>query len=103
VFKKHNLFGSKERKRQKKLTRKKKRVRREYHLIKYHLERIFPFENLEVDTKEILDKRTLPEEVYEYFLLRSDFIPKYQEKKIIRKGHPENNPFVERSHQTDDF
>jgi transposase len=162
---------------EKKLTRKKKRVRREYHLVKYHLERILPFENLEVDTKEILDKRTLPKEVYEY-LLRSDFIPKYQwtviepvtrirflawsyskdwscgqvflkmvvwwlrvfgfkkkiilwsdggtefqasmrgafekaneyffeplgiERRIIRKGHPEDNSFVERSHQTDDF
>ncbi len=25
------------------------------------------------------------------------------ERKIIRKGHPEDNPFVERSHQTDDY
>jgi hypothetical protein len=24
-------------------------------------------------------------------------------RKIIRKGHPEDNPFVERSHQTDDY
>jgi transposase len=62
---------------QKGLVRKKKRVRREYHLVKYHLEKIFSFENLEVDTKEILDKRTLPKEIYEY-LLGSDFIPKYQ-------------------------
>jgi len=162
---------------EKRLTRKKKRVKREYHLIKYQWERILPFENLEIDTKEILDKRTLPKDVYEY-LLKSDFIPKYQwtaiepktrirllswsfnkdwscgqvflkmvvwwlrlfgfrkkiilwsdggtefqasmrkaferanecffeplgiERKIIRKGHPEDNPFVERSHQTDDF
>ncbi|MCD6539709.1 MAG: integrase core domain-containing protein, partial [Candidatus Omnitrophica bacterium] len=25
------------------------------------------------------------------------------ERKIIRKGHPEDNPYVERSHQTDDY
>ena len=25
------------------------------------------------------------------------------ERKIIRRGHPEDNPFVERSHQTDDY
>ncbi|MEO0098295.1 MAG: hypothetical protein ABIK99_01755 [candidate division WOR-3 bacterium] len=25
------------------------------------------------------------------------------ERRIIRKGHPEDNPFVERSHQTDDY
>jgi len=160
-----------------KLTRKKKKVRREYYKVKYQWERVLPFENLEVDTKEITDKRTLPKEIYEY-LLKSTFIPKYQwtiiepktrirflswsyskdwscgqvflkmviwwlrlfgfnnkitlwsdggiefqasmkgafqraneyffeplgiERKIIRKGHPEDNPFVERSHQTDDF
>jgi hypothetical protein len=162
---------------QKSLIRRKKRVRREYHLVKYQWERILPFENLEIDTKEIRDQRTLPKEIYEY-ILRSSFIPQYQwtlidpktrirflswsyskdwscgqvflkmviwwlrlfgfnnqiilwsdggtefqasmkgaferandyffkplgvERKVIRKGHPEDNPFVERSHQTDDF
>ena len=159
------------------LTRQKKRVRREYHRIKYQWDKILPFEQLEMDTKEIADKETLPKEIYDY-LLSSDFIPHYQwtiidpvtrirflafsyhlnwysgqvfskfviswlrffgfkqkiiiwsdggvefsanrfdsfekanenfwkllgiERKIIRKGHPEDNPFVERSHQTDDY
>jgi len=161
----------------KKLTRKKKRIRREYHKVKYKWDKILPFDELEMDTKEILDKKTLPKEIYEY-VLKSDFIPKYQwtvidpvtrirflswsyardfsccqvfakmviwwlrlfgfqkkitiwsdggtefnaslpgafkrtclnfwrplgvERKIIRKGHPEDNPYVERSHQTDDY
>jgi transposase len=159
------------------LTRKKKRVRGEYHIVKYQWDRILLFEHLEIDTKEIADKRTLPKEIYKY-LLESNFIPKYQwtaiepitkirflawsyskgwscgqvfvkmivwwlrlfgfnrkmtlwsdggvefqasmkgaferaceyffkplgiERKIIRRGHPEDNPFVERSHQTDDY
>jgi hypothetical protein len=25
------------------------------------------------------------------------------EKNIMRKGHPEDNPYVKRSHQTDDY
>lgn len=161
----------------KKLTRKKKRVRREYSRIKYQWDVLLPFEQAEIDTKDILDKNTLPLRVYEY-LQQSDFIPQYQwtftepvtrirflawsysldwgcgqvfgriviwwlrvfgfyndiilwsdggtefnaslpgafektikhfwqplgvERKIIRKGHPEDNPFVERSHQTDDY
>ena len=161
----------------KKLARKKKRVRREYHRIKYQWDKILPFEQVEMDTKEIADKDTLPLEVYNY-LLNSDFIPKWQwsiidpvtrirflawsysrdwscgqvfgkmviwwlrsfgflekitnwsdggtefnasrlgafertcqnfwtplgvERKIIRKGHPEDNPFVERFHQADDY
>ncbi len=160
-----------------KLTRKKKRIRREYHQIKYQWDKILPFEHLEMDTKEIADKKTLPLGVYQY-LLNSDFIPKWQwtvidpvtrirflawsyskdwssgqvfgkmvvwwlrlfgfngritnwsdggtefnvslpgafertcqdfwgllgvERKLIRKGHPEDNPFIERSHQTDDY
>jgi len=163
--------------RQEKLTRRKKRVRREYSRVKYQWDRILPFEQVEMDTKEIADKRTLPKEVYNY-ILSADFIPKYQwtiidpvtrirflswsyardwscaqvfakmvvwwlrlfgfnkkitnwsdggtefnasqlgafertchnfweplgvERKIIRKGHPEDNPYVERSHQTDDY
>ena len=161
----------------KKLTRKKKRVRREYHRIKYQWDKILPFEQAEMDTKDILDKDTLPNEIYQY-LEKSDFIPQYQwtftepvtrirffawsysldwscgqvfakmviwwlrlfgfnntiniwsdggtefnaaqfkafektckhfwkplgvTRKIIRKGHPEDNPYVERSHQTDDY
>jgi len=163
--------------RDKKVVRSKKRVRREYHRIKYQWDKIVPFEETEMDTKEILDKRTLPDEIYHY-MEASPFIPRYQwtlidvvtkirflawsysrdwscgqvfgkmviwwlrafgisgkmviwsdggsefdaaqlggfersvenfwkplgvERKIIRKGHPEDNPFVERSHQTDDY
>ena len=159
------------------LTRRKKRVRREYHRVKYQWDKILPFEEAEMDTKYILDKQTLPKEVYDY-VKESDFIPKYQwtftepvtrmrflawsyscdwacgqvfgkmivlwlrlfgfnnviniwsdggtefnahrpgsyervnedfweplgvTRKIIRKKHPEDNPFVERSHQTDDY
>jgi len=159
------------------LVRSKKRVRREYHRVKYRWDTIIPFEENEMDTKEILDKRTLPAEVYSH-VDRSSFIPRYQwtfidvvtrirflawsysrdwscgqvfgklvvwwlrlfgierpitlwsdggtefdagqpggfersvnnfwkplgvERKVIRKGHPEDNPFVERSHQTDDY
>lgn len=51
----------------KKLTRKKKRVKREYHTIKYQWDKILSFEQLEMDTKEIADKRTLPKEIYEFF------------------------------------
>lgn len=161
-----------------KLARKKKRVRREYHRIKYQWNKILPFEQLEMDTKEIADKKTLPKEIYDYVKKNSHFIPQWQwtiidpltrirflswsyskdwscgqvfgkmviwwlrsfgfsgnitnwsdggtefnaaqwgafkrtcenfwqplgvERKIIRKGHPEDNPYVERSHQTDDY
>lgn len=161
----------------KKLARQKKRIRREYHAVKYDWSRLLPFEKFELDTKEIKDKDTLPSEIYEH-LVNSDFIPKWQwtlidvktrirflawsynkdwvncqvfvktvvwwlrmfgfnneftfwsdggtelqasrldafnrsidnfwkplgiERKIIRKGHPEDDPFVERSHETDDF
>ena len=159
------------------LTRKKKRVRREYHRVKYQWDKILPFEEAEMDTKEIPDKGTLPKELYDH-VTHSKFIPQYQwtfqepvtrirflswsyspswqcgqifgkivicwlrlfgfnniinlwsdggsefsasshgafertkkffwkplgvTRKIIRKGHPEDNPFVERSHQTDDY
>ncbi len=159
------------------LTRKKKRVRREYHRIKYNWASLKPFEVLEIDTKEIADQKTLPKEVYLH-AKENDFIPKWQwtviepktrirfmawsyqnnwfcgqifckmvvfwlryfgfrnritlwsdggvefspsslsafekaaknfwqplgiERKIIRKDHPEDNPFVERSLQTDDY
>ena len=160
------------------LTRKKRRVRREYHKVKYQWNKILPFEQLEMDTKEIADKKTLPKKIYEH-VLYSSFIPKWQwtvidpvtrirflawsysknwscgqvfgkmviwwlrmfgfhyqkitlftdggaefsatqphsfkrsclnfwkplgvERKIIRKRHPEDNPYVERSHQTDDY
>jgi transposase InsO family protein len=159
------------------LARKKKRVRREYSRIKYLWDKILPFEQMEMDTKDILDKGTLPQEIYQH-VLDSSFIPKWQwtvidpvtrirflawsysrdwscgqvfgkmviwwlrsfgfnqktivwsdggvefnatqpgsfqkscsdfwnplgvQRKIIRKGHPEDNPFVERSHQTDDY
>lgn len=161
----------------KKLARTKKRVRREYSRVKYQWDKLLPFDQMEIDTKEILDKNTLPKEIYDY-VLKSDFVPKWQwtiidpvtkirflawsyscdwscsqtfskmviwwlrmfgfnnqmiwwsdggtefaanypgsferscehffkplniERKIIRKGHPEDNPFVERSHQTDDY
>jgi len=48
----------------KNLARKKKMVRREYHQIKYQWDKILPFEQIEMDTKEIADKNTLPLEVY---------------------------------------
>jgi putative transposase len=159
------------------LARSKQRVRREYHRVKYRWDSIVPFEQSEIDTKEILDKQTLPVEVYRH-VDESSCIPRYQwtfievvtrirflawsycrdwscgqvfgklvvwwlrlfgfqgritmwsdggtefdagqpggferslekvwkplgvDRKIIRKGHPEDNPFVERSHQTDDY
>lgn len=61
----------------KKLERSKKRVRREYHRIKYNWDKIVPFAEAELDTKEILDKRTLPVEIYDY-IAQSAFIPRYQ-------------------------
>ncbi|MCD6402538.1 hypothetical protein J7L36_01645 [bacterium] len=61
----------------KKLTRKKKRARREYSRIKYRWDGVLPFEQLEMDTKRIADKKTLPKEIYEH-VLNSSFIPKWQ-------------------------
>lgn len=62
---------------QKKLSRRKKRVRREYFRVKYQWDQILPFEQLEIDTKEITDKKTLPPVVYNH-ILSSEFIPKWQ-------------------------
>lgn len=161
----------------KNLVRIKQRVKREYHQKKYQWNQLVPFQENELDTKEVLDKQTLPKIIYDY-IERSLFIPRYQwtlievmsrtrflawsynkdwsccqvfgkvvlwwlrlfgikgkitiwsdggtefnagqlggfersvnnfwqplgvERKIIRKGHPEDNPFVERSHQSDDY
>jgi hypothetical protein len=161
----------------KKLLRTKKRVKRERHQKKYQWHNLIPFKENEIDTKEVLDKITLPQTVYDY-VDHSLFIPRYQwtlievmtrtrflawsyskdwsccqvfgkvllwwlrlfgingkiiiwsdggtefnagqlggfersvnnfwqplgvDRKIIRKGHPEDNAFVERSHQTDDY
>lgn len=159
----------------KKLTRKKKRVRREPQTW-YTWESLLPFEECQLDTKEIADKRTFPKEVYNYFVnsslprwqwtfedvvtkirflswsysrdwacgqvfvslvvwwlrsfgftsrinvridggtewgssrfkafernLKEFYYPLGMFPKVIRKGHPEDNNFVERSHQTDDY
>lgn len=158
-----------------KLPLRRKRVKRAHRSPKYNMEFLFPFEKLQADVKEILDKKTLPKEVYVY--LKSSNLPLYQwtiidvltrirfisfsykkdwfcgkaflqyviwwirafgfygtihiqtdggvefaassrgsfernlknvfeplgvTRGIIRKGHPEDNAFVERSHRTDD-
>ena len=155
--------------------KKKKRVKRTHHSPKYNMEALFPFQELQVDLKEILDKKTLPKKVYNY--LKTSDLPIYQwtvidvltrirficfsyrkdwfcgkafcqyviwwikafgfygpihmqtdggvefaasspgsfernnkdvfkplgvTRSIIRKNHPEDNAFVERSHRTDD-
>lgn len=158
-----------------KLTRKKKRVRREPQTW-YAWEKLLPFEENQLDTKEIADKDTLPKEVYQYFIekplprwqwtfedvktrirflawsysrdwtcgqvfislivwwlrsfgftnkikvridggtewhatqfkafkrsLKRFYYPLGVFPKVIRKGHPEDNNFVERSHETDDY
>lgn len=157
------------------LPQRRKRVRRHHYAPKYDMESLFPFQEFQVDVKEILDKRTLPEEVYTY--LKGSGLPIYQwtaidvltrirfisfsykkdwfcgraflqyliwwirgfgfdgpiniqsdggvefaassrgsfernlkdifeplgvTRGVIRKGHPEDNAFVERSHRTDD-
>ena len=157
------------------LPQRRKRVRRHHHAPKYDMESLFPFQEFQVDVKEILDKRTLPRQVYAY--LKSSGLPIYQwtaidvrtrirfisfsykkdwfcgraflqyviwwirafgfdgpiniqsdggvefaasskgsfernlkdifeplgvTRDVIRKGHPEDNAFVERSHRTDD-
>lgn len=157
------------------LAKKKKRVRREPRTW-YVWDKLLTFEECQLDTKEIADKRTLPPEVYKHFLglplprwqwtftdvktrirflswsyelnwacgqvfvslviwwLRSfGFYNKinvridgglewhanlpgaFDKSKenfyhplglfpvVIRKGHPEDNNFVERSHETDDY
>jgi hypothetical protein len=158
-----------------KLTRKKKRVRRESQTW-YKWDTFLPFEECQLDTKEIADKKTPPKEVYEHFVglslprwqwtftdvktrirslawsysrdwacgqvfisliiwwlrsfgfrntinvridggiewhaalpeafeksLENFFYPLGFYPKVIRKGHPEDNNFVERSHGTDDY
>jgi len=61
----------------KKLVRKKQRVRRQYAKIKYQWDKILPFTQLEMDTKKIADKKTLPPKIYNY-VVNSLFIPKWQ-------------------------
>jgi len=163
VLKRNNLI----KKRRRKVKRKRPRS--------YNLGALFPFERLQADVKEILDKGTLPSDVYEHlqrsslplyqwtvidvltrirflaFSYRKDwfcgkafcqyviwwirsfgflytlemqtdggvefaasspgsfernrkaiFEPLHVERAVIRKGHPEDNAFVERSHRTDD-
>lgn len=155
--------------------KKRKRVKRSRASPSYDMEHLFPFQKLQADVKEILDKQTLPKEVYRYlktsdlpifqwtvidvltrirflsFSYRKDwfcgkaflqliiwwikafgfygpihiqadggvefaasspgsfkrnlekvFKPLGVTRSVIRKGHPEDNAFVERSHQTDD-
>jgi len=155
--------------------KKRKRVKRSRASPSYDMEALFPFQELQADLKEILDKETLPKEVYSYlkasdlpifqwtvidvltrirflaFSYRKDwfcgkaflqliiwwirafgfygpihiqtdggvefaasspgsfqrnlenvFKPLGVARSVIRKGHPEDNAFVERSHQTDD-
>ncbi|MFQ6089800.1 MAG: integrase core domain-containing protein, partial [Candidatus Methanofastidiosia archaeon] len=158
-----------------KLARKKKRVRRQPQSW-YAWENLLPFEECQLDTKEIADKDTLPQEVYNHFIrkplprwqwtfedvvtkirflawsysrdwacgqvfvslvvwwlrsfgftnkinvridgglewqaiqrkaferaLQNFFHPLGIFPQVIRKGHPEDNNFVERSHETDDY
>jgi len=157
------------------LRKKRKRVKRSPSRPSYNMEALFPFQELQVDLKEILDKKTLPKEVYSY--LRGSNLPVFQwtaidvltrirflafshrkdwfngkaflqyviwwirafgfyhsiniqtdggvefaasapgsfkrnlekvfkplraTRTLIRKNHPEDNAFVERSHRTDD-
>ena len=58
------------------LPQRRKRVRRHHHAPKYDMESLFPFQEFQVDVKEILDKRTLPRQVYAY--LKSSGLPIYQ-------------------------
>jgi len=58
------------------LPQRRKRVRRHHYAPKYRMESLFPFQEFQVDVKEILDKRTLPEEVYTY--LKGSGLPIYQ-------------------------
>jgi len=158
-----------------KLASKRKRIRRESQTW-YVWENLLPFEECQLDTKEIADEKTLPKEVYEHFVdkplprwqwtftdvktrirflawsysrdwacgqvfislvvwwlrsfgfinrinvridggtewhatmpnafeqsLKDFFYPLGIFPKVIRKGHPEDNNFVERSHETDDY
>jgi len=155
--------------------KKRKRVKRSRASPFYDMEHLFPFQELQVDSKQILDKGTLPDTVYRY--LKASNLPLFQwtaidvltrirflsfsykkdwfsgkaflqlitwwirsfgfhypvhiqtdggvefaasspgsfernledvfkplgvRRSVIRKRHPEDNAFVERSHQTDD-
>ena len=51
-------------------------MRRHHYAPKYDMESLFPFQEFQVDVKKILDKRTLPKEVYAY--LESSGLPIYQ-------------------------
>ena len=155
--------------------KRRKRVKRSGGSPFYNMAFLFPFQEMQVDVKEILDKETLPKEVYRHleasnlplfqwtaidvltrirflsFSYRKDwfcgkaylqlviwwirsfgfhyplhiqtdggvgfaasapssfkrnvekvFKPLGVTRSIIRKGHPEDDAFVERSHQTDD-
>jgi len=155
--------------------KRRKRVKRSDGSPFYNMAFLFPFQEMQVDVKEILDKETLPKEVYQHlensnlplfqwttidvltrirfisFSYRKDwfcgkaylqliiwhirsfgfyyplhiqsdggvefaasapgsfkrnvekvFKPLGVTRSIIRKGHPEDDAFVERSHQTDD-
>jgi len=72
------------------------------------MESLFPFQEMRADVKEILDKETLPKEVYSYLegsdlplfqwtvidvVTRIRFIALGVTRSIIRKGHPEDNAF----------
>jgi len=155
--------------------KRRKRVKRSSGSHSYDMAALFPFQELQVDLKVILDKETLPQEIYQH--LKSSHLPLFQwtaidvltrirfiafsykkdwfsgkaflqlviwwirsfgflyplhmqsdggvefaashpgsfkrnlervflplgvTRSLIRKGHPEDNAFVERSHQTDD-
>ncbi|MEA3346743.1 MAG: integrase core domain-containing protein [Candidatus Auribacterota bacterium] len=157
------------------INKRPKRVKRSERPPRYDFEKLLPFQQIEVDLKEILDKKALPKNVYAHLknltlpiyqwtaidvLTRVRFLAWSREKtwtngrafmlyitwwlrsfgitytinyqtdggvefsaskfgswekarknlwepinvsrSIIRKGHPEDNPFVERSHRTDD-
>lgn len=57
------------------LARKKKRIRRESQTW-YAWETLLPFEEYQLDTKEIADADTLPKEVYQYFINKP--LPRWQ-------------------------
>jgi len=157
------------------INKRPKRVKRSDRPPRYDFDKLLPFQQMEVDLKEILDKKALPPNIYNY--LKNSNLPVYQwtaidvltrirflawsrektwtngrafmlyviwwirsfgitynvnfqtdggvefsaskfgawvraikdiwepinvSRSIIRKGHPEDNPFVERSHRTDD-
>ena len=56
--------------------KRRKRVKRSPASPSYDMEFLFPFQELQADLKEILDKETLPEEVYTY--LKTSDLPIFQ-------------------------